>query len=207
MVAPVRIPNPPLLLSTDSARKRERLCALAYRATMRAKTGRAGFHYADINGTALIGDENYPVLVDAAPRLLELRIAPMAWCAFSYDVWVKYVLTGRGRSKLPRAPAPKWVYSEKRLTERLDWFVWQESKFLGGQIEYCEEHLRLLDTYVKMRARVMTVEGNDEVIRELVERMLPAREYERLLRTAAKKYQTRREALDLQVQCGEYIWQ
>lgn len=105
--------------------------------------------------TGIVRSEHFPTLSEAVPVLIDLRIAPHAWVAFSLEVWTRYV---RARNKrMPEAPPPKWVFSLKRITDRLEWFSWHENFVAGQEVEICQEHKALVRAHTKMKRAIIAL--------------------------------------------------
>lgn len=153
-------PAAPLLDAANSTRQNLHLTARAYRNTMIAHVGRCS-HFHGVSAQNVLADPSHADVLPAVSVLLRDRIAPHAWSAFSLEVWTKYV---RARnSNLPLAPPPKWVFSLKRLEERLEWFGWFENFSAGKEAEICDEHKTLANAYVHMRRKIVRL-GHDQLI-------------------------------------------
>ena len=206
ILKPTKTPNPPRLKASGGELEQAVEIAKWYRSTCIALVGRCSY-YKNVSPKSLVGDATYGVLVDAAPLLVEHGVAPAAWTAFSIHVWQKYVRVGRGRTRLPPAPPPKWTFSSKRLRERQDWFQWIESVYLGGDVWICEDHRRLIGLYNKLQMEIILMGKTSKAeVREAMERTLPPSLFKRMIASIQAKYDVRRASQDALITNHEYIW-
>jgi len=219
-VVPVaRVPQPPLLTPEMSKPKALRLTALGYRAAVERVYGdtRILVEATRKDPRAVLESKHAHALVQALPLLIEYRVAPAAWSAFSVHVWKNYVMRGDGklfdvpsRIRRPRKhtpPPPKWVFSLKRLEERSEWFAWHEATCRGGQLKLSKAHRELAARHRRLRASLTRegVELTEERVRELVAEHLPHATFERLVREATAHAEYEQDRLDAAALAGVWL--
>ena len=146
----------------------------------------------------------------AAKILREERISPVAWAGFSCSIWAGYK-SAKGRKKDCRAPPPvAWVFSEKRLRERRDWFTWREASFSGGRVFIEPEHVELDARYQRidyaMRLADAAGELDEARVKAIVAKHLQKRVYAALVDVLEDKALARTRELRLAVRRGEWVW-
>lgn len=195
VLAPVRAPAPPLLDHRLSMHKQAVELAGAYTNTLRHFV-RKPYAFA----SPLKVDPNYELLCRVTSTMVAQRIPPQAWVKFSLDCFMRYVHRDR--------PPPAWVFSEKRLTNRLDWFGWEESFNQTQSVVWvAPEHHKLLALYEKLRLALLgRATLTPRIVEEVVDRILPARVYKELAHKSKKQYDARRKAFEIALQKGEFIW-
>lgn len=221
-VIPVaRVPHPPLITEEMSKTKALRVTARGYRAALEREYGPSRIlveaTYKDPK--AVLESKHAHDLVLALPVLIKYQIAPAAWTAFSIYVWKTYVMKGEGAlhqipSKIRRPrrgtpPAPKWVFSLKRLEERTEWFSWHESFCRGGQLCLAKPHRELMERHRRLRATLFASYDDltDAAVRELVATYLPHATFERLKREAQAFAEFEQDRLDQAALDGEWLRQ
>lgn len=225
VIKPTRVPDPPLLSLTASEPERVVQCAYAFRMvrdhlypdcdcrtrvikkTGKPKPHRACLAFQSLDPKELLQDEDYAELVFGAPLLAKYRIAPVAWCMFSTEVWMKYV-AGKYKSAF-EPPTPKWVFSENRINERReDWFSWRESAWKGGHVKLAPQHRKLLMRYERMRHAILVhpEELTQQVVVRLVKRHCPLDDYDVLAAEARSWYAKESARLHKALQREQWIW-
>lgn len=218
-VPTARVPDPPLLTAAMSKPRQLRLAALGYRAAVEREYGdtRILVEATYRDPRAVLSSKHADTLVTALPLLLEYRIAPAAWTAFSIHVWKNYVMRGDGKlgdipSKIRRPrrntpPPPKWVFSGKRLEERSEWFIWHEATCRGGQLRFSKAHRELGTRHRRLREalRVVSDDLSHDVVRGLVAEHLPPATYKRLLADAKAHAEFEQDRLEAEANAGVWL--
>lgn len=192
---PYRHPAPPLLDKRLSKHKQAVELARAYTSTMRHFVRRPWEFKSPLKH-----DRSYVLLLEVVPLFIEGQIPPQAWVKFSLDAFMKHVRNG--------VPKPNWVFSKKRLTERLDWFSWEQS-FNTAQcvVWVASEHRKLLRLYEKMKRELLAqAKLTPSLVQEIRDRILPFEEYTRLYEKAQMKYSMRKSKIESALDRGLYIW-
>lgn len=219
-VVPVaRVPQPPILTEEMSKPKALRVAALGYRAALERVYGPSRIlveaTYKDPR--AVLSSKHAHVLVAVLPMLVQYRIAPASWSAFSIHVWRNYVMKGSGalhdipsrirRPKKSTPPPPRWVFSPKRLDERTEWFTWHEATCRGGQLRISAEHRELMTRHRRLRAALLA--AYDELTRERVQALvaehLPLATFARLKKKATQRAEYEQDELEQAALGGEWL--
>lgn len=214
-----RVPHPPLITEEMSKTKALRIAALGYRAALEREYGPSRIlveaTYKDPK--AVLQSKHAHAIVLALPKLIEYKVAPASWSAFSIYVWKNYVMKGDGKlfdipSKMRRPkrgtpPVPSWVFSLKRLEERTEWFTWHEATCRGGQLRLSKPNRELLHRHRKLRDTLRAVEGELDVdfVQWAVDQHLPKSTYERLRRAATAAAEIEQSDLDERAYSGEWL--
>lgn len=195
VLSPVRTPAPPLLDHELPLHKNAVELSLVYVQTVKHFT-----RYTYTWDSPLKHDRFYVTLLGAAKTMLAKRIPPQAWVKFSLDVFFKY---GRGRY-----PKPGFVFSAKRLADRMEWFGWEEAFNTAQAVVWvAPEHHKLLRQYERMRQALLGCgKLSAPLVQEIVEDVLPRDVYEKLARVAQGKYERRQRAMAEALQRREWIW-
>lgn len=200
-----------------SKRKALRLMALGFRSAMEHACGGAGKMLAEVEDDdrdALLQSKYLQTMLTAIPIMVEYKLAPAAWSLFSIMVWRKYVMTPRGWQVVPSRtktrsipPNPSFVFSEKRLRERTDWFGFYESHCRGGKLLISDGHRDLVGRYLGLKLALLSLEGPSETeVREVVNSRLTQATIDRLAKKIQQDYDYKQEELDARVQGGEWLW-
>lgn len=195
VLAPVRTPAPPLIDHTRPLHKQAVELSFAYTKTVHHFTGFT-YHF----DSPLKHDRDYVLLLEAAKTMVPAMISPQAWVKFSLDVFFAYA---RGRY-----PKPNWVFSRTRLVERVDWFSWSESfNTVQAVVWVAPEHHELLRRYEKVKRELLRATTlSVPLVEEIVDEVLPASMYVKLVAVAQKHYTRRRRDLDEALKEGKWIW-
>lgn len=195
----VKLPHPPLL---PSKKKEEWVLHLArsYRSVC------AKWFGPDARGCELfLRVPSVRRKLRAAATLLHaMKISPIAWCAFSCEMWIKHEHKVRGK-----IVGAQWsfVYNTGRIKTRAEWLDWYLPMFRGGKVEFMPEHHQLLRHYERMRNALLARPSLDEgTVRIIVNAELPPRHYQRLLRRLEDRVEERTHALKKLVRNDEWIW-
>jgi hypothetical protein len=188
------LPPPPLL--DPKAGPVERAAALlkAYRGAVKSRYGVDPW---PARGPAAT-HKNYRALVEASEVLVERKIAPAAWAAWSCDAWKSF----KGGKRPPPIP---WVFSAKRVDERAGWFASEESGYTGGKVVAGPKYRELLRRYQAARFAVDRA-GPDERPRRVFERFFPGDAYPRLLAEARAEVARTVDNLRKQADLGAFLW-
>ena len=193
VVAPARVPPPPKLPSDATPEQLARACAVAYRGAVEAR-------YRQVNYTFSRGVERsryFAVLVAGGRLLLEAEIAPAAWVAWSVDIWREY----RGAKVKP--PAPDWVFSANRISERGGWFRSEGASYVGGQVRFGPSHRELIARWNGMVAALMR---KPEAPEEVAAQHFPDGLYDVLVAKARREAAEEGARLRAVVERGGFPW-
>jgi hypothetical protein len=142
-------------------------------------------------------------LVECAKKLVEQKIAPAAWAAWSCDVW-RHFSEKKGRGKV-KAPVLQWVFTAKRVEDNHGWFHAEESSFTGTRVVFGDAAREAM--YLHQRVKQMLYEAPDEAAARLIlARELPAGRLDGMIRLAHKEADAERTRLRAAVESGEWIW-
>ena len=213
------LPAPPLLTAKMTPSQRVKKVLRAY-ATVMALAYDRRVHVPE--GVSLIEHEHYAKLVDAAELLLELKISPIAWVAFSSDVWREYMAKPRARkwdeapskmrSRVPKnmPPSIQWIFSTKRLSERVGWFSWAENRFRGGRVVRSKHHREITRRYERMKRALIDSYAQGTLTpataRGIVAAHLPKAVYAKLKENAETAAEIQQDKWDRAAATGEWLW-
>lgn len=182
----------------------------------------ASYAFARVSEATVLQSRHYPTLAAAVPQLIDLKISPVAWAAFSIHAWRGYVVGG-GKGKTwdaaPSAqrgpsrrtpPSPGWTYSRKRLAERVDWYSWTEAYHRGGRMHFSQAHLELVRRYESMKRAILTVASQRLVTRaeiaQVVQAHLSKRRFDQLKGAAETEAMLQLASWQAAIKQGEFIW-
>jgi hypothetical protein len=138
-----------------------------------------------------------------ALALTEAGIAPGAWCAWSVDVWRRYI-------EPVRTPSVVWLCSKARVEAHGgDWFLSDLPLYVGGQAQFGQRHRLLINRWRAMRLEVLQVverTGSLDRARRVVQRHFPEGVYEMLVERARDEARRAQELLMDQVAKGHSLW-
>jgi hypothetical protein len=220
MLRPAVVPAPPLITADMSKRKSLRLVALGFRSALTHLRGGAGRMLIEVESRdpdALLHSKYLTTLLGAIPSLIEHKIPPAAWTAFSIMVWDRYIVNGEGawnatpsklrRPKSTMPPNPSWVFAEKRLQNRVDWFLWHEAHYRGGRMKISDKHRRLIRRYEQLKRELLSLrDPSADDVRFVVSSRLSHQEIERLTKAAQDEYDFAQEELNARALGGEWLW-
>ena len=188
------VPRPPLL--DPQAGPIERAAALlkAYRGAVKSRYKTDPWHARGYAGT----HKAYRQLVAASEALLERRIPPAAWAAWSCDAWKSF----KGGKRPPPIP---WVFSVKRIDERAGWYGSEENGYTGGNVVLGPKYKALVARYQAARAAIL-YRADGERPRDVFERYFPGDAYPRALAEAREECARTNETLRRQAENGVFLW-
>lgn len=193
VVSPPRVPEPPQLPADLAPDDKAALVARAYRTTISA---RYGFRCMTL---ANVGDieqrKEFKDLAASADLLVAHRIPPIAWVAWSVDVWRHF-----GKSNRP--PSIRWVFNPQRIEKWHGWFHSEQQGYRGGQLVPVPALRELYFRFEKMRFAI--IRGAEQAA--AVAQHLPRHEYERLLAEARMQIAEIQLDLNRKVQAGHFLW-
>ena len=221
-VVPVaRVPEPPVITEAIGKPKALKMAALGYRAAIENAYGepsRVLIEATKSDYKAILGSKHATALIEAIPLMIENKIAPASWSAFSIMVWKNYVMSGSGKkwdtipSKIRRPkrgmpPPPSWVFSQKRLQNRTDWFGWHEAHCRGGRLKISPAHKALMQKYESMRR---ALEDSPKLtktrVATIIEEILPSSEYSRLINKAKADAEYEQDRMEIAMNNGAWLW-
>jgi hypothetical protein len=221
-LVPAHIPQPPVVLPTTAKADAVRFVARSYRHALNAVYGDPGGILIEAmrgDKAAVLQSKHAHAIVSALPRLIEYKIPPASWTAFSAMVWQKYVIEGQGRTawnvipskrRRPRVgtpPLPGWVFSSKRLAERTDWFAWHEATCRGGKLMISAAHKKLITRYERLRAALLCAPVlSHDIVRDLVCAEYPLRDYAAAMKRIQDDYTFEQDQLTADVRAGKWLW-
>ncbi len=205
-----RLPAPALLNSDDPVEVRARECAQAYRVAVHNLYGWCVAFPAPPQRSWARGI-SLPdrVAIGAAAGLLtRLHRPPVAWCAFSTRIWLAYhgenAKTARARKQQPPI---RWVFSEKRIKAREDWYSDEYQRMLIGKVTIVPAQRELMRRYEAMRAGLLRlVDPTQQKVSAIINQRLSPRTYEKLVREARAQVSEKLADYEDRMQLGEYIW-
>lgn len=175
--------------------------AVAYRAAVR---NRFGVESHALRRGELAKSKWFEALHRAAVILREKGVAPIAWAAWSCDVWIRY---GEAKGK---PPPIAWVYGPARILERVGWFSSEGHTLTEGRIVEGPECVAMRKRYLAMRwAITRSRAATSEEVAAIVARYFPAEGPGSYAATVARVREENRQAqeqLCRRVQAGEYVW-
>ena len=192
VVAPALVPPPPLL---DAEWGDEELAAKAldaYRKVAAHRTRRRCFILRSGPGRF------FRLILEGARKMLEFSIPPIAWCAWSWDLW--HV---RSRS----TPPIHYVFGARRIEQRRGWFRSEALAYLGGAARYGEAHRKLLSRWESMAADLRRTDAKSEAeVRAAIARWFPDGKYERMIAEARAEASAEDARLHEALERGEWLW-
>lgn len=217
-LAPAAVPPPPLL--PEDVVDAEELChalARAFRGAAESRTKQRCWLF--LSGVPR-NWKHFKLMTEAAKLMRELEIAPAAWCAWCWDVWLdmgkdeqraeagppKPARRGSRRrfgKRSPSGPPVAWVFGAKRLRERWGWFRKEERQYEGGRTILGPLQRELSAKYEDMRRAV--VRGG-LTLEQAAQQFFPGDTYERELGAAKNEIAENRERLVRQASHGDFLW-
>ena len=197
LLKPATVPNPPLLFPDSGYEERARMLGSAYRGALESRWGVRSFAFTQRSPTEW---KAFRLMCDAADRLEALEIAPAAWTLFSMDSWKRLNVTNG-------PPKPSWVYSLKRMRERMGFFEEEAAAYTGGQIVYGPAHLDLARVWWEMWREILRIRPTTrEELLEAVEHHFPGMEYENRLQNAQSENRRLQVEIDMASANGVVLW-
>lgn len=198
MINPAVVPAPPKLKPDDRSRDQVAALVKAYKSAVLAKYGQRIWSLR--TGYQLERHPLYPKLLAAAKMVLDLGLSPIAWAAWSIDVWREH------NAKAKKPPPVQWVFAESRLTERVGWFR-RDSGYAGGRIELGAVARNLLARYSSMQAELVGAQDHSAVtIQTIVEHWFPGSLFEDLVDRARVEAAEIQRELNNKAERGEWLW-
>ena len=219
VIEPAFLPQPPQLNPKHVEPQHALRIAVGYRCAVEHAYGQC-FLFRNATQLTLLADKHFPALVEAVPKMLEYKLAPAAWTAFSIEVWRRYVVQGRDRSwdstpserrtRKDSPPPVKWVFAGKRLEERTDWFAFVESKFRGGRMVISPAHHELLRRHNAMRADLFELCKSEpallETVQAIVKKHYPDTTVKRLTAKAEEDTLVQQDQWTKDLARGKWLW-
>lgn len=198
LIPTVRVPAPALIpgehCSDDDA---VAMLARAYRGAVERSFRTASMFM--LRGVAR-EHKDFARLELAARLMREAEIAPAAWVLFSFSVWREF----SGRSG---PPPVSFVFSQKRLAERLEWFEQERDRWSSGQMLVTREHRTLAEDHHAMwRELLAYTPDTREGVRVVVERWFPGDSWERRVADARAVASRLQREVEQQVALGCVLW-
>ncbi len=191
-----KIPPPPSLSSDLSDEASVKKLAEAYRGAFESRYNKRS--YVMTRGSVK-RSKFYKSLVASAHFMRENDIAPASWAAFSLDSWISFSEKNEGAKTKP--PPVNWVFSMKRLEERLGWFDREASSYGGGRLLFTRKHKDILRRYDGLKRAAQR-----ELITEaLIEKWFPGgweKHYDMAKKEAAADQARLRDI----VRRGDFVW-
>ena len=192
-IPPALVPEPPLLDPTDGERVWAHTLMAAYRGAVESRTKKRCFVL--VRGD-LMKSKYAALLVAAARKLIEHKIAPAAWCAWSVDVW---------RNTQHGSPPLGMVFGLKRIDERRGWFHSELQNYAGGLTIYGKTYRALLKAWTDMAGELYRLRDSSKAP-EVVERYFPGRRYEDLVAAAREEAAATTRRLREAAERGVWLW-
>jgi hypothetical protein len=194
VVAPALVPDPPLLDASLSEVARVWKLVRAYRAVVEAKCGERCFAFArgDVRRSSL-----YRGMANGAAALIEHGIAPIAWAAWTTDVWQR-----DGNRSAPPVPL---VWGAKRIAERRGWFRRESLTYMGGRAVFGPKLRELIRRWHALAGALIRADEPSGGA-ALVERWFPGTRYDDLVREAKVESARKNAELRARAEDGEWLW-
>lgn len=213
VIPPPTIPAPALLAETDDDAARSSVLALAYIGVMETRTGyRLRTVRADLLQGSAAGARKRVALLDFADALLEARVAPVAWCAFSFDAWRDPLVCFPKASTMPSLA---WTYSVSRFAQRRRWFEEKLASYMTPVVDLPLELVELYRDWRAMQRELLYQDASDalvtvEDVRRVVEGHFPAAPHpmsfaERVV-AVRRCAEIRQAVITQRIQRGECLW-
>jgi hypothetical protein len=200
MVPPVRVPSPAKLRVPPMHPADEVLVlARAYRTVLKQRTGASSLFM--LRGDVLT-HKDFARLREAAALLRELEVPPVAWVLFSFDVWAEH---GPARVR-GKPPSVSFVFSQKRIAERFDWFDRERDRYTGTRHFMAPTHRQLCEDHAAMLTELMRLplESRSEVL-AVIDRYFPGDSFERRLNQARAEARKLQDEVTRAVEMGSLL--
>lgn len=209
-----QIPQPPLVPKRSEPKKAWFL-AQAFQTAVLNYYDRC-WYFRGVTESTIVRSKHYPSLIDALPYFEQYRIAPVAWIAFSIEVYDRFATKpalrwndtpSEKRGAPKRMPALRWVLSTNRLENRTEWFAWYEQKFQGGRLIYSKSHLVLMRQHSRMWAALMIEQEPDLArVNAIVQQYLPKQRLTRLVEAAQTESELLQHDINQMFKKGAFLW-
>lgn len=193
VITAARVPEPPKLAPELAPDDRASLLARAYRATVSARYGIRCMTLARVSDIET--SREFKDLAASAELLITHSIAPIAWVAWSIDVWRQF-----GKSNRP--PGIGWIFKPSRIEKWHGWFHSEQQGYRGGQLLPIPAQRDLYLRFERMRFAI--IRGMPAA--EAVATHLPRATYEYLVGEARKQVAEAQLNITRKVQAGHFIW-
>lgn len=195
VVMPATVPDPPLLDPTHTERAHVLNLCFTWRTVLRARMGASWFVKPAIVTPRW---RYYKQLANAAEQLIKHSLWPMAWGAWSIDLWK--------RDGSQDAPPLTVVWAAKRIERLRGWFGKEAQTYLGGRAIFGAKHRDLLRRWTAMGYELIRAGERPEDSARIVERWFPGALYDELVRSARVEAATKTAELRARVDSGEWVW-
>lgn len=173
LINPVIAPAPKPIPINTCANEATCICLNAYSAAVESRWPEKRFRAAYKRDS-----KNWQIVQAAAQHLQALQVPPVSWCLFSIDCYRRIV------EKKSR-PTASWVFSLKRIEERMGWFESERDQYSGGQSFFAREHLALVEKWRAMWMHLVRAMPNTRhELLEIIDIYFPNDSFERELRAA-----------------------
>lgn len=199
VIPAVVIPPPPLLDDRMNYTGRVRHLATGYRGALMAVYRKRSFFM--LTGTGYPPcHKDYGRLADAAMLLFEAKIAPAAWCLFSFSIW-------KVMEHTRRPPTVKWVFSCERFESQREWYESERTRWARRIERPVREHLELGDRWKRMWADLLRKRPPDRPrLLAILDEHFPGDSYERAVECARKAAWEAQVRIDRRIAAGEIPW-
>jgi len=199
-LAPVMIPNPPLLDPADIPGRKAYLLQRWFEGAVEARTKKRCWSFRSERAGHITQSKHFGLLVKAAEVFIAHDIAPAAWCAFSMDVWLEH--ENKGAMPIP------WAFSPKRIEERRGWFRSVSSDYSGGRVLHSDAGRELMQRQARLDRALRTLPGDatDEQISACVSGVLTIEHQARLIASVQEAAKLMNDDLANKVYAGEWVW-
>lgn len=208
------IPKPPMVPEDATEAEGVLILLKAYRRAL----DRRRMHYdsKEYTGEQLLAMPKYKSLKRVLPEVLKYKIVPDVWCEAAVHFWVTYALTYAGTkwndipSQINRpsgAPSVGWVYSQKRVDERFNFYDRFELEALAPRSIYPKETHILTDAYNDLKTTLLTADHLDaNVVKYVVKTRFPGNSYTTMVQQAIYAAEALQDRVDQRAANGEYLW-
>lgn len=192
VIETTQVPAPPKVDPNASPEEQLRLLGLAYRAAHERMTGQDYFR-----PRKAMTDKEREGLLRAAMALAAEGISPAVWAKFSFQQWARMKKAGGGK-----APAPRWVWSCRRITEHARWCIDEVGTLARQKTVPVRSNTELM----RRLGRMQSLLGYGRPTEDVVAEVLPESERVELAEKARQERAAAIERLNQQIAQGEWVW-
>ncbi len=197
LVPLVTLPGPPRLEAGMSDTEAAVRIATAYNEAVRARFGAVQKFIAWGNGP-IQKSKHWSMLCKVRKILEEHEIAPIAWAAWSCDIWREY--------NTSTAPPPvAWVFGPKRVAERRGWFESSAGAYAGGRIIMTPAKRKLVESWTRMRLTIDRAQAWADPS-AIADEFFPGDSFARLVALARDEAATEQASLRSRADRGVFLW-
>jgi hypothetical protein len=202
VMPPVYLPSPPRLPGGLTDLEAAEWLVKSFRGAAKVRTKKTCWMLAKRGSVEK--SKHLPMLVQAARKLEADEISPAAWTAFSFDVWLAND-NGKQRRGTPRLPPLAWVFSVKRMDERVDWFYDELAGYRARRVLFTRPAQDLLRRFAAFQVALRRRDIDGETVEVIVGRFFPGDLYDRMLAAAKVANRKDQELANDMLARGEWL--